>query len=341
MNYKVQYFVFQFLGWATLMTLIAMFNLKDNGFSATLFLFLSVVFICNVLLSHFYRLIINKLKWLDDKIHILILKIIVASFILGIVFSIIVNLSSRIITDTNPRLIEIGDVTFGAVIYFIWSMLYVGFLLFYKARRQEFKNMQLLTLNTEVELKNLRSQLNPHFMFNAMNSIRALIDENPTKSKEAVTQLANVLRNSLIHSKKQEITLEEELSIVNDYLGLEKIRYEERLKITQQISPETLACLVPPLLVQTLVENGIKHGIAKIIKGGELILESKMEEDKLKIYVINTGKIYTDNVSLTSVGVENTLKRLKLLYGNKASFSLLQREDKVIAEIEIPKTKQA
>lgn len=336
-NYKVQYYVFQILGWGGLMALIALFNRNETGFSWSLFLFLTFVFIGNIAVSHFYRLAINEFNWLNNKIQILILKILGASFLLGIVFSVLVNLSSRILTDTYSSLIEIGDVIFGAVIYFIWSLLYVFYLLFYKARREEYKNMQLLTLSTEAELKNLRSQLNPHFMFNAMNSIKALIDENPSQSKEAVTKLSNVLRNSLIHSKKKEVTLSKELKIVNDYLSLEKIRYEERLEIKQEINPNTLTWMVPPLLLQTLVENAIKHGISKLIKGGVIFISARIEQEELIIEIINTGKLSQNNKSETSIGIENTLKRLQLKYGNKARFELFQEKEEVVARISIPK----
>ena len=340
LNYKMQYFVFQVLGWGGLMALIAIFNSDETGFTFSLLLFLFVVFFCNVAVSHFYRLIINQLNWLNNRIHVLILKILGASFLLGIIFSIIVNFSTRIISPGSPSLIEIGDVIFGSVIYFIWSILYVFYLLFYKARREEYKNMQLTTLSAEAELKNLRAQLNPHFMFNAMNSIRALIDENPIKSKEAVTKLSNVLRNSLIHSKKKEVTLSEELSIVNDYLDLEKIRYEERLEIAQDIHPDSLSWMVPPLLLQTLVENSIKHGISKLIKGGMISINSNLQEDKLTIQIINSGSIPQSQHSDTSIGIENTLKRLKLLYGSKATFNLYQKDTEVVAEINIPKNKK-
>ena len=119
----------------------------------------------------------------------------------------------------------------------------------------------------EIELNNLKSQLNPHFIFNALNSIRALVDENPSKSKQAINQLSNILRNSLASDKKGLTKFEDELKIVKDYLGLESIRFEERLKTEFDIHPDSQKFLVPPLMIQTLVENGIKHGISKLTAG--------------------------------------------------------------------------
>ena len=134
----------------------------------------------------------------------------------------------------------------------------------------------------EIELNNLKSQLNPHFIFNALNSIRALVDENPLKSKQAINQLSNILRNSLASDKKGLTKFEDELKIVKDYLGLESIRFEERLKTEFDIHPESQKFLVPPLMIQTLVENGIKHGISKLTPGGVIQLKTFVDEQSLK-----------------------------------------------------------
>ncbi len=108
---------------------------------------------------------------------------------------------SVIFTVTQVHYFSWNSYIIGVIIYFLWGVLYSSYLLFYRANIIEMKNIRMQSLNTEIELSNLRSQLNPHFMFNAMNSIKALIDENPKKSKEAVTQLSNVLRNSLVYRK--------------------------------------------------------------------------------------------------------------------------------------------
>ena len=137
-------------------------------------------------------------------------------------------------------------------------------------------------------------------------------------------------------ANKKKVTLQEELSIVRDYLALEKIRYEERLLVNENIAPETLSCLVPPLLIQTLVENGIKHGVSQFIKGGKVTLESSIAENKTRIVIKNTGKLNQTNNSETHIGIENTNQRLNLLYGNKSSFDLYQEGECVVAEIQLP-----
>jgi sensor histidine kinase YesM len=114
----------------------------------------------------------------------------------------------------------------------------------------------------EAELRALKSQVNPHFIFNSLNSLRALIDEDPARARMAVTQLANLLRYSLQSGQLETVPFEDELDVVNDYLALEQVRHEERLRLRLDIAPEALQLPIPPMLLQTLVENAVKYGIS-------------------------------------------------------------------------------
>ena len=222
-----------------------------------------------------------------------------------------------------------------SIIFFLWSALY--FIYNYFGRYN--KSLKLEASVKEIELNNLKSQLNPHFIFNALNSIRALVDENPTKSKEAINQLSNILRNSLVTEKKGLISFDDELKVVKDYLGLESIRFEERLRTEFEIDPESNQFLVPPLMVQTLVENGIKHGISKLKEGGVIQVKTKVDHDFLKIYIRNSGHFQLNGAKKTEggLGLENTRQRLKLIYGEEASFRILTENNSfVLTEIIIP-----
>ncbi len=172
-------------------------------------------------------------------------------------------------------------------------------------------------------------------MFNSMNSIRALVDEDPKKAKVAITQLSNILRNTLLMHKNKFNTLEEELALVKDYLELEHIRYEERLHFTFDIEPNTLQKQIPPMMLQTLVENGIKHGISKYPEGGEIKITTMLMDNELKISILNTGQI-ENKTSETGFGVTNTTHRLELLFGKNATFLLKNNDSKnVLSEIVI------
>jgi LytS/YehU family sensor histidine kinase len=194
----------------------------------------------------------------------------------------------------------------------------------------------------EIELNNLKNQLNHHFIFNALNSIRALVDENPLKSKQAINQLSNILRNSLTFEKKGLTKFDDEMKIVKDYLGLESIRFEERLKTEIDIHPDSNSFLVPPFMIQTLVENGIKHGISKLTEGGIIQVKTLADKSRLKIQIRNSGHLLngTRRGKAGGLGIKNTRHRLKLLYGDDASFRIVNENNNfVLTEIIIPQTK--
>lgn len=221
-----------------------------------------------------------------------------------------------------------------AVFFFIWYVLYFTYHYF----DQYNKSLKYEASIVQIELNNLKSQLNPHFIFNALNSIRALVDENPLKSKQAINQLSTILRSSLASDKKGLTKFGDELKIVKDYLGLENIRFEERLRTEFDIHPDSHKFYVPPLMIQTLVENGIKHGISKLTAGGTIQVRTLVENNHLKIRIRNSGRLMNgEKASKDGLGLKNTVQRLKLIYGEDASFRIVNENDSfVLTEIIIP-----
>jgi hypothetical protein len=302
-------------------------------------IFLSCEALACLFLTHALRQFINKWRWFNLGMVRLIPRVVLSVFSLAVALYLIRILISFPLGQYRGEIALdpvrfIGLTTVFAVIFFIWSVLYFVYNYFERYN----KSLKLEASVKEIELSNLKSQLNPHFIFNAMNSIRALIDENPEKSKQAVNQLSNILRSSLATGKKGLTRFEDELKIVKDYIGLEQIRFEERLKAVFEIDDESLDFLVPPLMVQTLVENGIKHGISKLTKGGSILLKTSVMNDRLKIQVRNSG-VYINGERRSSggLGLENTTQRLKLIYGDDATFKILtEKNNFVLVEIEIP-----
>src|SRR6202167_2138410 len=145
------------------------------------------------------------------------------------------------------------------------------------------------TLVKELELKTIKSHINPHFIFNALNSIRALIDENPNRARTAITELSNILRSSMQAEKLETVPFEKELNIVKDYLALEHIRFEDRLNVEYDIDEDTLDQPVPPMMLQTLVENAIKHGISRQVDGGKVKIVSVFKNKFHELLIVNTG----------------------------------------------------
>ena len=153
-----------------------------------------------------------------------------------------------------------------------------------------------------------------------LNSLRGMIDEDRGRAQQMVMRLAELLRASLRQDECSAIPLEEELATVDAYLELESVRLEERLRIRREIAVEAMGALVPPMMVQGLVENAVKHGIAQLPGGGELVLRVGREGETLRVEVGNTGRLKVEQGS--GIGLTNARERLRLLYGERASVEL-------------------
>jgi two-component sensor histidine kinase len=215
-------------------------------------------------------------------------------------------------------------------VYYIWHYVELG-------SKAEIQKVRLESLVKELELKTIKSHINPHFIFNALNSIRALVDENPERARTAITELSNILRSSMQAEKMETVPFERELNIVKDYLALEHIRFEDRLQIEYDIDEDTLDQPVPPMMLQTLVENAIKHGIGKQKNGGLVKVISDYRDDHHELIVQNTGQMNGNNGDSDGFGINSTRNRLKLLFGGKASFSIRNvGNDMVEAVVKMP-----
>jgi signal transduction histidine kinase len=220
-------------------------------------------------------------------------------------------------------------------IFFVWISIYVLWHYIQFANKEEIKKIKLETLIKELELKTIKSQINPHFIFNALNSIRALVDEDPKRSRQAITELSNILRSSILSNKEEVTSLQKELAIVKDYLALEYIRFADRLKIIYDIEDATLQNQLPPMMLQTLVENAIKHGLGKQPGDCTIKIFSKFEQNKHVLKVMNTGLLKPSEND--GFGLQSTKERLNILYQGEALFELSQCEpNQVTAKLVIP-----
>ncbi|WP_236918970.1 sensor histidine kinase [Ereboglobus luteus] len=235
----------------------------------------------------------------------------------------------------------------------IWGGLYSAY--YYQARTRylETERARLLAASREAQLMTLKGQLNPHFLFNSLNTLRALIQREPKAARDAVTHLADMMRYSLTLSDFPIIPLAAELNFVNDYLALEHLRHEDRLRIKQRIAPEALRENIPPMLLLTLVENAVKHGLNQRSGGIDVVCEIWLEPpagdagaDNAKMIhlrVTNQGflvladkPVGEDAPPTTGTGLRNISERLRLLYGDRASLAVSQQEDHVVAEVVLP-----
>jgi LytS/YehU family sensor histidine kinase len=205
-----------------------------------------------------------------------------------------------------------------------------------KSRKQQFDTLKLESLVKELELKTIKSHINPHFIFNSLNSIRALIDENPGRARTAITELSNILRSSMQTEKQETVSFEKELNIVKDYLALEHIRFEDRLQVEYEIDSDTLNQPIPPMMLQTLVENAIKHGISKQLNGGIVKIISDFKDNYHELVIRNTGHL-NGSYNGDGFGLESTKNRLQLLFGQKANFDIRELKGNTVeATVLIP-----
>ena len=224
-----------------------------------------------------------------------------------------------------------------SIIISLWISIYFSVQYFKNYRKLEVQKLRQESFLKEATLNNLRSQLNPHFIFNSLNSIRALVADEPDKARDSITALSHIFRRTLQLDKTPLVSISDEIQILKDYLKLEKIRYEDRLKFSLELDPNVVHLQVPPLMLQTLLENGIKHGIATLKKGGFIQLTISEGKAHLNVIIRNSGQLQASQKT-SGYGVKNTKERLRLLFGSEAKFDLYNDSpETVCAHITIPK----
>ncbi|WP_369681699.1 sensor histidine kinase [Janthinobacterium sp. BJB401] len=224
------------------------------------------------------------------------------------------------------------------IVFALWTLLYTLALARRHATRLAFDKLQLEIHVKDAELRALQAQVNPHFFFNSMNSIRALMFQDVQAAARAMNQLAAMMRHNLQTGLSGTVRLDAELAALQAYLGMEKLRFEERLQLSQDIDPGLEAVALPPMLLQTLVENAIKHGVERSTGPCAVRIEARRADDTVLLRVANQGKLAADSGS-TRVGLANAGQRLHLLFGAGATCRLAEHDGWVIATVTLPREK--
>jgi two-component system, LytTR family, sensor histidine kinase AlgZ len=191
-----------------------------------------------------------------------------------------------------------------------------------RSRRAETRALELQVLARDAELKSLRSQLDPHFLFNSLNSVAALIGTSDTDARRMCILLATFCRKSISLGRESSIRLEQELELVDTFLSIETVRFRERLSTQVDVAKDTLDVAVPPLMLQPLVENAIHHGIAHLIDGGQVLITARRRDQLLELSVENPFDTDAPPSRGAGVGINNVRSRIHTLYGNKASVEI-------------------
>jgi two-component system LytT family sensor kinase len=334
------YWLAQFIGWISYGGLLLFFTFitRPGLFNIALVTNVGVFVTWAIICTHLMRVFYLRKNWLVFRLYSVIPRLLLSSIFIGLmlvlgnrVFAIADDvLAEREVVWSSSRII-INWIS-NTIIVLIWNAIYFGYAFFKKYYYQEINNLTIEASYKEVELKNLRNQLNPHFLFNSLNSIKALIQIDPAKAKESLTLLSNLLRGSLLMENEGMISLSKELELCKNYLMLEKIRFEERLEVSWDIQVNTDSIQVPPFVLQLMVENSVKHGISTLMNGGEIIITIKNTDEGFLIQVKNSGRIDKKEQSF-GIGIENTKRRLDLQYQNRASMLMYEEENMVVAQI--------
>lgn len=342
MRRKRLYWTLQFAGWFAWALNEALLYTNQYGWKwAWLFSSMANITVA-IFLTHQYRRITKRYRWQDMTLWRMLqfnffALIIMALLLMGLNIPLdYLFLKETYDVSLTPFIIIQIFFNFLKPLT-IWGLIYFFFQYSKKRLEMERENDQLERAILETEGKVLRAQMNPHFVFNALNSVRALITEDPQKAKKGINQLSKLLRSSLLTERKKTIGISEELDTILDYLALEKIRYEDRLDWSISIEPACQKAQIPPMLLQTLVENGIKHGISESVKGGIIEIHAEKKGDEIHIQVINPGHFKPSKEPSQGLGLINSQNRLYLLYGKTAHIELQPlNKNQVCATVTLP-----
>jgi LytS/YehU family sensor histidine kinase len=300
--------------------------------------------------THLLRWMIKRARWLSLSPRALLMRMLVAIallastlYLINIVLSLVeyntpvAPIFGAMYRRLPPDQQLINQFVNSLLVTLIWVGLYLGFSVQRHRYDAQLHQAELAQSLRAAELRLLKAQLNPHFFFNALNGVRALIAEEPARAQDAITQLARTLRYTLASSEDELVSLARELEMVNDYLALEGLRLAERLTVVRDIAPEATRARVPVMLIQTLVENAIKHGIAELKQGGTLRIEAHVVSSELAIKITNPCPIDPPEPPAQGTGLKNSSERLRLLFGSRASLRLdMSRSGTATAEVRLP-----
>ena len=340
------YWKCQLLGWGTV-SLYWAYTVYFRDQYSPFYTFLNYVLdiFIGISLTHSYRALALKTQWSQLPIKKLLVRIIPTILVFSILYAFLGNVKWYLYWTSiagqerdlwNALLYWDPILLTGLRLISIWVLAYHLYHYYLKEIVTAQDNARLSIIAKQAQLDNLSAQLNPHFLFNSLNSIKSLVIENPNTARRAIDLLSDLLRSSLYEKDTDLITMKNELALVKDYIELEKLRFEERLNLNIVVPEELLLIKIPTLSIQLLVENAIKHGIDKKINGGRISIHISQNEGHLYIEVKNPGEITEVNTS-EGLGLNNLQERLKIQYKTKASFKLKQLDiDTVSATIQIP-----
>lgn len=296
-------------------------------------------------LSHLWRAWLRNHGWLDRNRSFPFRGIAAWLLVMSMIQTCSVLLSdtlfnrSSLLSVPSELPFNLAGLTFlWFVVFMVWTLCYAVALSRRRAVRFELEKLQLEVNVKDAELRALQAQINPHFFFNSLNSIRSLVYEDTEAAAKAIGQLASMMRHNLQSGQAVTARLMDELAAVETYLQMEKLRFESRMQVSLDIAPDLDDVMLPTMVLQTLVENAVKHGVERSVGVCPIRISAKRENANVIITVANQGTLATSSTS-TRLGLANASKRLALLFGPQATCSLDEEHGWVIARIVLPQVK--
>lgn len=300
-----------------------------------------------------FRWLYTKRNWHALAVGKLIPTVIVYGTVAGLLMSlIVVTLTTSIFwheivnhprnSATAPMVylmrVIVGGMLQGQLFICAWAFIYISVTGNRRIKESEIANLRLTNSLKEAQISSLSNQLNPHFLFNSLNNIRFMIHENAQHADGMIIALSEILRYSLESSKHEKVRLSEEIAIIQKYIALVKIQMEDRLAFSIAIPDNLVTCLLPPMVLQMLVENAIKHGLDQMQQGGRLQLTCLEKDQRLFFTVSNdVPREYKKIQEGLGIGLKNIRQRLKLLYADRASMEVRQEAQQFTVMISLPK----
>jgi|HubBroStandDraft_1064217.scaffolds.fasta_scaffold01229_4 two-component system LytT family sensor kinase len=274
----------------------------------------------------------------------MIIGVLATCYVTALALRMVINLSYREFVAPDWQMQTLFELFGGslstAYLLVCWSVLYFGIKFYESQRQQEQALLKAVALAQEAQLKMLRYQLNPHFLFNTLNAISTLILDNQNrKANHAVTRLSEFLRYTLDQDPMKRVTLRQELEALDLYLGTERLRFGERLHLEYAIEQGALEALVPSLLLQPLLENSLKYAVSAREQGGLVRIEGRTREGLLELSVIDDGPGLREGAPVSErggVGLRNTRERLAVLYGANHRFAVLNSHPGLRVDMALP-----
>ncbi|WND01863.1 histidine kinase [Temperatibacter marinus] len=342
-NKETTFWVFQLVGWAGYF-LVRLFGGLTNGYTPDEYWPLALIatvigFILSIIIRYIYRSFVEKSLGL-----ILIITLLVSGSA-GLLFSSLELAVATWVIEADPWYgwERFGNAMFEATVMLAWSAIYFGYHFYDDFQEQQENALKANAMAHQAQLKMLRYQLNPHFLFNTLNAISTLVLEKATEeANEMLSKLSSFLRYTLVNQPTQRVNLEQELYALALYLDIEKVRFADRLNIEYSIDERTKTALIPSLILQPLIENSIKYAIAPSIDGGLIHIKATVHHHRLYLAIEDDGPGIQDENNIVSssgsgVGLANTRERLNQIYPGTHSFKVKNMEEGgLCVQIKIP-----